>query len=538
MSVPDFISILFFFRHDDDVIRCPCGQYKDEGEMVQCEKCSVWQHCDCVGHKSAEEKRGCSDKIDEDEQVYLCELCSDNNKVNLDIVMTPSPEYASPGETHHVSLLRDDLQLKIGDTVYVLRALDEKGSPKKGEKVDANNKAIEKPDDPEVGGVPTKMMSPSKGPSMEASAITKENYPTYKTVDPASPLAQVENMDIFRIERLWTDDQGRRFAFGHHYLRPHETFHEPSRKFFHNEVFRVPLHEVLPLDTIWGQCWVMDPATFVAGRPKGAVEEHVYLCELRVDKGARLFNRISKPKYAICTKSVAFDAFEQRLPKPLRSYEPHKVPEKYRSSSTPRNRSVEDSERGRSDSSSRKSSASRPAFVQPWLPKVTKMSAKALKESNKAKLNRTLDKLLDKHPKETRVDASYLLENDKRLRKKSNLGLTPLGLVNLPPPPRKASLTKIRNTFDPSPAPVKRKRTKSSEKVKSDSKRSKDDKPKKKRGPKPKRAKKEPSEDAMQLDRKEAVTSDAPVPPWLQVVLLFSKLHFAYAFLLLPAFDP
>ena len=55
---------------------------------------------------------------------------------------------------------------------------------------------------------------------------------------------------------------GQKFAFGFHYLRPHETFHEPSRKFFDNEVFRVPLYEVLPLDTIWKQCWVMDPSTF------------------------------------------------------------------------------------------------------------------------------------------------------------------------------------------------------------------------------------------------------------------------------------
>lgn len=26
---------------DDDVIRCICGMYKDEGVMIQCEKCMV-----------------------------------------------------------------------------------------------------------------------------------------------------------------------------------------------------------------------------------------------------------------------------------------------------------------------------------------------------------------------------------------------------------------------------------------------------------------------------------------------------------------
>jgi histone-lysine N-methyltransferase ASH1L len=160
------------------------------------------------------------------------------------------------------------------------------------------------------------MMSPLKGPAIEASSLTKGNYPTFKTVDPN---ISTDDMDIFRIERLWTDEKGERFAFGHHYLRPHETFHEPNRKFFRNEVFRVPLYEVLPLDTIFGQCWVLDYAAFCKGRPIGSVEEHVYICEYRVDKSARLFNKISKPKYPICTKKFAFDHFDQRL-KPTRIY--------------------------------------------------------------------------------------------------------------------------------------------------------------------------------------------------------------------------
>ena len=124
---------------------------------------------------------------------------------------------------------------------------------------------------------------------------------------------------LCRIERLWTNEAGEKFAFGHHYLRPHETFHEPSRKFFNNEVFRVPIHEVLPIDTIWKQCWVLDIPTFGRGRPIGAVEEHVYICEYRVDKTARLFNKISKPKYPTCTKWFAFDLFDHKL-KPQRCF--------------------------------------------------------------------------------------------------------------------------------------------------------------------------------------------------------------------------
>ena len=104
------------------------------------------------------------------------------------------------------------------------------------------------------------MMSPTKGPALEASSLAKGNYPTYKSVDPTT--LSTDDMDIFRIERLWVNESGQRFAFGHHYLRPHETFHEPSRRFFQNEVFRVPIYEVLPLDSIWRQCWVLDLQTY------------------------------------------------------------------------------------------------------------------------------------------------------------------------------------------------------------------------------------------------------------------------------------
>ena len=392
----------------EDVIRCPCGQFTEEGTMIQCDKCQIWQHSDCVG-------RGRDGDSAADEE-YLCETCG-RREPNLDIPLLPQPEYAGLGEQYYVSLVRGDgMQIRLGDTVYVLRAFktkqegdddDDDGkedmnegdaaaagdatcrpgeehqhqptaggtgtnddgdvqqsesaeevqpssekrvpegngleAPVQAEQRDtaatttcnvplslspaSDEAAIEsgvsrmEPNKKEnevfsQGGIPHTMMSPSKGPSLASSSLAKGNYPTYKSV---SPNISTSDMDIFRIERLWVSERGERFAFGHHYLRPHETFHEPSRKFFGNEVFRVPIYEVLPLDTIWGQCWVLDPNTFCRGRPFGAVEEHVYICEYRVDKGARLFNKISKPKHLICTKEYAFDHFDQKL-RPARTY--------------------------------------------------------------------------------------------------------------------------------------------------------------------------------------------------------------------------
>lgn len=113
--------------------------------------------------------------------------------------------------------------------------------------------------------------------------------------------------------------RGDKFAFGHHYLRPHETFHEPWRKFFPNEVIRSPLCEILPLDMVVNHCWVLDLNSYCRGRPIGSQEDHVYICEYRVDKGARVFSKISKPKYPICIKPYAFITFPERL-RPQRTY--------------------------------------------------------------------------------------------------------------------------------------------------------------------------------------------------------------------------
>ncbi|KAI8099737.1 uncharacterized protein BX664DRAFT_322010 [Halteromyces radiatus] len=66
---------------DNAVTRCPCGKEKlpylydndmddgDEGLMVQCDQCEVWQHCKCVG---LEEEKDIPDQ-------YYCEQCRPEN---------------------------------------------------------------------------------------------------------------------------------------------------------------------------------------------------------------------------------------------------------------------------------------------------------------------------------------------------------------------------------------------------------------------------------------------------------------------------
>ncbi|NWU33436.1 ASH1L methyltransferase, partial [Hylia prasina] len=253
---------------DEDVIRCICGLYKDEGLMIQCEKCMVWQHCDCMG-------------VNSDVEHYLCEQC-EPRAVNREVPMIPRPHYAQPGCVYYICLLRDDLLLRQGDCVYLMRD----------------------------------------------SRRTPDGHPVRQSYRLLSHINR-DKLDIFRIEKLWKNDKEERFAFGHHYFRPHETHHSPSRKFYHNELFRVPLYEIIPLEAVVGTCCVLDLYTYCKGRPKGVKEQDVYICDYRLDKSAHLFYKIHRNRYPVCTKPYAFDHFPKRLT-PKRDFSPHYVPDNYK----------------------------------------------------------------------------------------------------------------------------------------------------------------------------------------------------------------
>ncbi|CAH1407080.1 unnamed protein product [Nezara viridula] len=335
---------------EEDVIRCICGLFRDEGVMIQCERCLVWQHSWCVrANTSADE--------------YLCERCSPRS-VDLEVPAQPEHQDNNSDQVNYITLLRGELQLKQGDTVYVLR--------------DIVNE--------------------------ESKTVPKEKH-TYKTIKNW----KYTDCDIFRIERLWKDSKGDRFAFGHHYLRPHETFHEPTRRFFPNELMRVPLYEVVPVDLVMGHCTVLDLNTYCKGRPIGSSPQHTYICEYRVDKNARIFAKIPKPKSSnICTKSYAFETYDVRL-KPQRNYAPHGLVKGVNLN------------RGRGCKSANNEEAS--ASTLPQLPEESPQEEDpvAKREKQKTRLNGFLLKLLARLPSKAPLDLSYLLEPGRRQRKKPPL---------------------------------------------------------------------------------------------------------------------
>ncbi|KAJ3665929.1 hypothetical protein Zmor_001393 [Zophobas morio] len=332
---PNFISNKSRSKVDEeeDIIRCICGMPRDEGLMIQCERCMVWQHSECV-------------KADVSAESYHCEQCVPR-EVEYEI---PLDEFTEHGHRYYMTLLRGELQLRQGDTVYVLRDIPIPGTDR------------------------------------------KHTYNTIGKIDYA-------DLDIFRIERLWKDSKtGQRFAYGHHYLRPHETYHEPTRKFFPNEVMRVPLYEAVPVELVISHCWVMDLNTFCKGRPIGAPEEHIYICEYRVDKSARLFSKVSKSKFPICTKTFVFERFETRL-KISRTYTPHDLDP---AMIKPRGRKPQENEDTR----------------EPVIPPMSvHVPVIRTPSEQKARLNKILLNLLSKMPTKQPLDVSYLLEGGRRRKK-------------------------------------------------------------------------------------------------------------------------
>lgn len=128
------------------------------------------------------------------------------------------------------------------------------------------------------------------------------------------------------------------------------------------------------------------------------------------------------------------------------------MPEKWRSSSTPRARSLEDENRSLSNgrktlakppnvsanlgnqtatsATSTASTAAAAAAAAALAAATARVSKKRDRQKQRLKLDETLLKLLAKLPdKEAVVDATYLLESDKRLRKKTNHHLSNSGYI-------------------------------------------------------------------------------------------------------------
>lgn len=155
----------------------------------------------------------------------------------------------------------------------------------------------------------------------EAAAICKNFLETLK--DAAAVSLKTKNQPfkrqeciIIRVQHLAIIESTKQhILYGHHYLWPSETYHEPTRKFFHNEVLKSPNCEWAALEEVRSTCAVLDKTTFFKGKPRNFVPEDIFVCEFRVDRAAKQFNRVGKTGHGVqvSTKNYAFEMFETPL---------------------------------------------------------------------------------------------------------------------------------------------------------------------------------------------------------------------------------
>jgi hypothetical protein len=291
---PDKESLLFSQKcsPDGDSIRCVCGIMDEGGEMYQCDQCHFWLHRDCLG-------------LSKEPDEYVCPFCEKNLKSTplLDILLTPQPEYRIDSCIYYKTLVNcRGIQIRVNECVYVERLINDeyKRRLKKFHEECVDGKTKSKKRKLSTAKLPLNVEEPSE-------TIFKPEV---------ERIFDRKDLRTFRIERLFKVPTGERFAFGCYYARPHETFVDPGRMFYKNELFWTPLFDTLPLDVIVGRCLCLEPQEYATGRPKGPKyhEDDTFVCEYSIDKTQKVFEKITlKNRYHINTAEYLFDRFEKPL---------------------------------------------------------------------------------------------------------------------------------------------------------------------------------------------------------------------------------
>uniref|UniRef100_A0A914ZC83 Histone-lysine N-methyltransferase n=1 Tax=Panagrolaimus superbus TaxID=310955 RepID=A0A914ZC83_9BILA len=292
---PDKESLLFSQKccPDGDSIRCVCGIMDEGGKMYQCDQCHYWLHQDCLGLSN--------DEPDE----YVCPFCEKNLKTTplLDILLTPQYDYRIDNCVYYKTLVNcRGIQIRINECVYVERIINDeyKRRLKKFHEDCVDEKTKRKKRKLSTIELPPNVEEPSE------SIFKPDVQRIYDRKD----------LRTFRIERLFKVPTGERYAFGCYYARPHETFVDPGRTFYKNELFWTPLFDTLPLDVIVGRCLCLEPQEYAIGRPKGPkyLEDDIFVCEYSIDKTQKVFEKISlKNRYHINMAEYLFDRFDKSL---------------------------------------------------------------------------------------------------------------------------------------------------------------------------------------------------------------------------------
>lgn len=137
----------------------------------------------------------------------------------------------------------------------------------------------------------------------------------------------IDGYSIVRVVDLKIDQAGKKFAYCYRYLRP-DQIGGSIRNYYRKEVVmklpsRVDAFK-LSLDCIKGICNVIDIDSYVKGRPKGIVEQDVYVCEYQISNDSSELTVIrNEGHYSYMFPNHVgnyFDMFETEF-NPVRNYQ-------------------------------------------------------------------------------------------------------------------------------------------------------------------------------------------------------------------------
>ncbi|KRZ78064.1 putative histone-lysine N-methyltransferase lin-59, partial [Trichinella papuae] len=276
---------------DEDKIRCICALFENDGLMIQCDKCSYWQHSRCAEQR----------KLKNSDQVYICEICNIKvasfswEKHARDIIMKEQPRKRLNNCIYYYMLSNGKIRIRTGECVYVMAKItdDQRNCLREFNNEILRMHRSEIPSDCDIV------------PVCISSFIQDEQSVT-----------DSEELRIFLVERLLTAPCGNKFIYGAYFTRPDEIVCDRSQCFYKNEILLSPVYDTLPIDMVVGRCLVMNAATFCLGRPKipRYDEQDVYICEYRIDRARRLTTKTRSSKYfTISTQPYIFNKFPQPL---------------------------------------------------------------------------------------------------------------------------------------------------------------------------------------------------------------------------------
>lgn len=76
------------------------------------------------------------------------------------------------------------------------------------------------------------------------------------------------------------------------FLRPEQTTHKTTQKFYFNEVFKTQHVEHYMAADIVGKCCVLPPKDYVRGKPADVLQKDIFICESRYIESSKNYQRI------------------------------------------------------------------------------------------------------------------------------------------------------------------------------------------------------------------------------------------------------